>query len=141
VLTNSIDQVLIEGPPLEGCQGTGLVAVAIVLTRFELGNGHRTHTGIAVQSALGFCAGVAVTQPGQLFGVAQENLDLQTRLVIALEPLGLQGDLRAEEHGIAVALGMDQDHHLEMALPLHVVEHLMGQHDGLVCGIEALKAR
>jgi hypothetical protein len=76
-----------------------------------------------------------------LFGVAKEQRDLKTRRVIAREPLGLQGDIRAEEHGIAVALGMDHDHHLELALHLHVVEHLMGQHDGLVFGIEAPNAR
>src|SRR5215510_16120499 len=50
VLTNSIDQVLIEGPPLEAGHGKGLVAVAILLTRFELGKGHRTQTGIEVKS-------------------------------------------------------------------------------------------
>jgi hypothetical protein len=76
-----------------------------------------------------------------LFGVAKEKLDLKTRLVIAIEPLGLQVDICAEEHGIAVALGMDHDYHLEIALQLHVVEHLMVQHDVLVFGLEALKAR
>jgi site-specific DNA recombinase len=70
-----------------------------------------------------------------------DYLALKTRLVIAREPLGLQVDIRAEEHGIAVALGMAYDYHLEMALPLHVVEPLMVQHDVLVCGLEALKAR
>ena len=119
----------------------GLVAVAILLTRFELGQGHRTQTGIEVKIEFGFCAGLAIAQTGKLFGVAKEKLDLKTCLVIAIEPLGLQVDIRAEEHGIAVALGMDHDHHLEMALQLHVVEHLMGQHDVLVFGIEALKAR
>ena len=84
---------------------------------------------------------MAIAQTGTLFGVAKEKLDLKTRLVIAIEPLGLQVDIRAEEHGIAVALGMDYDYHLEIALQLHVVEHLMVQHDVLVFGIEALKAR
>jgi hypothetical protein len=133
--------VLLEGPPLEACQGKGLVAVAMWLTGCELGKGHRTQTGVAVKSALGFGAGWAIAHTGQLFGVAQEKLALKTRLVIAREPLGLQVDIRAEEHGIAVALGMAYDYHLEMALPLHVVEPLMVQHDVLVCGLEALKAR
>jgi hypothetical protein len=121
--------------------GKGLVTVAMLLTRFELGKGHRTQTGIAVNIALGFCAGGAIAQPGQLFGVAQEKLALQTRLGIALEPLGLQVDIRAEEHGRAVALGMDHDHPREMALQRHVVEPLMVQHAVLVFGIEARKAR
>src|SRR6266700_902326 len=97
--------------------------------------------GIEVKIEFGLCAGLAIAQTRKLFGVAKEKFDLKTRLVIAIEPLGLQGDIRAEEHGIAVTLGMDHDHHLEIALQLHVVEHLMVQHDMLVFGIEALKAR
>jgi hypothetical protein len=62
-------------------------------------------------------------------------------LLVSKSGLGLQVDIRAEEHGIAVALGMDHDHHLKIALQLHVVEPLMVQPDVLVCGIEALKAR
>src|SRR5262245_54602186 len=115
--------------------------MAAVLTRFELGEGHRTQTGIEVKSEFGFCAGLAIAQTGKLFGVAKEKLDLKTRLVIAIKPLGLQVDIRAEEHCIAVALGMDYDYHLEIALQLHVVENLMVQHDVLGFGIEALKAR
>jgi hypothetical protein len=38
-------------------------------------------------------------------------------------------------------LGMDHDHHLEVALQLHMVENLMVQHDVLVFGIESFKAR
>src|SRR5215510_15403167 len=98
--------MLIEGPPLEACHGKGLVAVAIVLPRFELGKGHRTQTGIEVKIEFGLCAGLAIAQTGKLFGVAKEKLDLKTRLVIAIEPLGLQVDIRAEEHGIAVALSV-----------------------------------
>ena len=48
---------------------------------------------------------MAIAQTGKLFGVAKEKLDLKACLVIAVEPLGLQVDIRAEEHGIAVALG------------------------------------
>jgi hypothetical protein len=40
-----------------------------------------------------------------------------------------------------LALGMNHDHHLEIALQLHMVEHLMIQHDVLVFGLKALKAR
>src|SRR5262249_25996948 len=139
VLTNSINQVLIKGPPLEACHGKRLVAMAAVLTRFELGEGHRTQTGIEVKSEFGFCAGLAIAQTGKLFGVAKEKLDLKARLVIAVEPLGLQVDIRAEEHSIAVALGMDHDRHLEVALQLHRVEHLMVQHDMFIFGVESLK--
>jgi hypothetical protein len=141
VLTHASDHLLIEGPPLAACHGKGLVAVALLLTRFELGNGHRTHTGIAVQSAFGLCAGLAIAHTGQVFGVAQEQRALQTRLVRALAPLGLAVDIRAEAHGIAVALGLDHAHPLAMTLPLPVVAPLMVQHAGLVGGSEALKAR
>src|SRR6266568_4865787 len=136
---NAIDQVLIEGPPLATCHGKRLVAVAVLMTRCELGKGPRAQTGVAVKIALGFCAGLAIAQTGALLGVAKENCDLKTCLVIAVEPLGLQVDVGAEEHGISVALGMDHHHDLESTLQLPMVEHLMVQHDVLVFGIEALK--
>lgn len=141
VRTNAIDQVLIAGPPLEACQGKRMVVMAGLLTGCECGEGHCTQTGSAVESPFGLCAGLASAYPGHLFGVAAEKRDLTARLVIAGEPLGFQGDIRAAEHRIAVALGMDHDHHLEVALPWHLVEHLVGQPDGFVCGLEALKAR
>src|SRR6266704_4084574 len=136
VLTNAIDQVLIEGPPLATCHGKRLVAVAVLMTRCELGKGPRAQTGVAVKIALGFCAGLAIAQTGAFLGVAKENCDLKTCLVIAVEPLGLQVDVGAEEHGISVALGMDHHHDLESTLQLPMVEHLMVQHDVLVFGIE-----
>ena len=43
----------IEGPPLEACHGKGLGAVAILLTRCELGKGHRSQTGIEVKIEFG----------------------------------------------------------------------------------------
>jgi hypothetical protein len=50
VCTNALDQVLIEGPSLEACHGKRLVAVAVLMTCFELGKGHRAQTGIEVKS-------------------------------------------------------------------------------------------
>src|SRR5918992_1852052 len=133
--------MLIEGPTLETGHRKRLVAVAALMTRFELGKGHRTQTGIEVKVEFGFGAGLTIAQPGKLFSIAKEKLDLETRFVIAVESLGRQGDIRAEKHGIALALGMDDNDDLEIAFQLHMVEHLMIQHDVLVFGLKALKAR
>jgi hypothetical protein len=134
VLTNAIDQELIEGPPLETGHGKRLVAVAVLMTCFELGEGHGTQTGIEVKIEFGFGAGLAIAQPGELFGVAKKKLDLETRFVVAVEPVGLQVNIGAEKYGIALALGMDHDHHLEVALQLHMIEHVMISHDVLIFG-------
>ena len=134
MLTNAIDQVLIEGPTLETGHGKHVITVAMLLTCFELGKGHSTQTGIKVEMEFGFGASLAIAQPGALFRVAKEKLDLKTRFVIALEPLGLQVDIGAEKHGITLALAMNHDDHLEVALQLHMVEHRMIQHDVLVFG-------
>jgi hypothetical protein len=133
--------VLIEGPPLQAGHGKRLITVAVLMTRFELGEGHGAQTGIEVKIEFGFGAGLAIAQAGELFSVAKEKLDLETRFVIAVEPVGLQVNIGAEKHGIVLALGMNHDHHLEIALQLHMVEHLMIQHDVLVFGLKALKAR
>ncbi len=89
----------------------------------------------------GFRARLAIAQAGKLFGVAKEKLDLKPRFVIVVEPLGLQVDIRAEEYRIAVAVGVDDDYHMEIPFQLHMVEHLMIQHDVLIFGLQALKAR
>src|SRR5688500_20269370 len=102
------------------------------MTRFELGESHRTQTGIEVKIEFGFGAGLAIAQAGELFSVAKEKLDLETRYVIAVEPVGLQANLGAEKPAIVLAVGMNHDHHLEIALELHMVEHLLMQPDVLV---------
>src|SRR5688500_5526881 len=110
------------------------------MTRLELGKGHGTQTGIEVKIEFGFGAGLAMAQTGELCSVAKEKLDLETRFVIAVESLGLQVNIGAEEHRIALALGVDDNDDLEVAFQLHMVEHLMIQHDMLVFGLQALKA-
>ena len=141
MLTNAIDQVLIEGPTLEAGHGKRSVAVAALMTRFELGEGHGTQTGIEVKIEFGFGAGLAIAQAGEWLSVAKEKLALKTRFVVAVEGQRLQVDIGAEKPGLVLALGMNHDHHLEIALQLHRVEHLMIQHDVLVFGTQALKAR
>ena len=133
--------MLIESPTLEAGHGKRLVAVATLMMRFELGKGHGTQTGIEVEIEFGFGAGLAIAQSGELFGVAKEKFDLETRFVIAVELQRVEVDIRAEKDNIPVALGVDHDHHLEVALQLYMVEHLMVQHDVLVFGTQALKAR
>jgi hypothetical protein len=54
VRTNSLDQVLIEGPSLEACHGKALVAVAVLMTCVALGEGHRAQTGIEVNIKFGW---------------------------------------------------------------------------------------
>src|SRR5919112_6383747 len=117
--------MLMEGPTLETGHRKRLVAVAALMTRFELGKGHRTQTGIEVKVEFGFGAGLAIAQPGKLFSIAKKKLDLETRFVIAVEPVGLQVDIGAEKHGIALALGMDHDDHLEVTFQVHMIEHVM----------------
>jgi hypothetical protein len=70
----------------------------------------------------------------------EKKLDLKARRVIAVEPHGIQVDIRAQESRIPVALGMHHDHHLEVPLQLHMVYYLLIQHDVIVVGIELLKA-
>ena len=60
MLTNAIDQVLIEGPPLETGHRKRLVAVAVLMTCFEFGEGHRAQTGIEVKIEFGFGAGLTI---------------------------------------------------------------------------------
>lgn len=48
VLTNSIEQMLIESPPLQARHGKGLVALTALLTHFECGQAHGCQTRITM---------------------------------------------------------------------------------------------
>ena len=133
--------MLIEGASLETRHRNGFFAVALLLTRFKFGDIHRAQTGIKVEVQLSFGAGLAIAQASKLFGIAEYKLNLKTRLVRAIESQGLQVNIGAKEDRLPIALGIDHNHHLEVALELHVIENLMIQHDVVIFGVEAIKAR
>ena len=83
---------------------------------------------------------MAIAQARKLFGIAEQKLNLKARLVLAIEPQRRQDNIRAKEYRIPIMLGIDHHHHQEGTLPLHMVEHLMLQHDVFICGVEAFKA-
>src|SRR3989337_3308886 len=114
--------MLIEGASLETRHRKGVFAVASVMTRFQLGDIHRAQTGIEVKVELGFGAGLAITQPGKLFGIAAYKLNLKTCLVSTIESQRLRVNIGAKEDRVPIALGMDHDYHLEVAFELHVSE-------------------
>jgi hypothetical protein len=64
-----------------------------------------------------------------------DYLNLAARFVIAIERERVQIDIRAKEYGTPVALGVDYEHHMEIALELDMVNDLMIQHDVIVFGI------
>ena len=53
MVTNSIDQMLIEISPLEAGHGKRLLRVPSVLTSFELGQANGAQTGVEVKVKLG----------------------------------------------------------------------------------------
>ena len=133
--------MLIEGASLETRHRNGLFTVALLLTRFKFGDIHRAQTGIKVKVQFRFGAGLAIAQASKLFGIAEYKLNLEPRLVRTIESQGLQINIGAKEDRIPIALGIDHHHHLEVAPQLHVIENLMIQHDVVIFGVEALKAR
>ena len=48
-IVRGADSRFSEGPPLEACHGKRLVAIAGLMTHYELSEGHRTQTGIEVK--------------------------------------------------------------------------------------------
>ena len=105
--------------------GKRRIAIAACLTRFEFGEGHGAQTGIEVKVEFAFRTSLAIAQTGKLFGITKEKLNLKTGFVIPVELQGIEVHIGAEEHRVALALGMDNHDHLEVALQLHMIEHLM----------------
>ena len=71
MLTNSIEQMLIEGPSLQTRHRQGLIAVDLLLTCFQSGNIHSAQARIEVKVQLGFGASLAIAQAGKLFRIAE----------------------------------------------------------------------
>ncbi len=83
MLTNSVDEMLIEGTPFETGHGKRCHWLPALLTSFEFGQRDCAQTGIEVKVEFGLGARLTVGQTGKLFGVAKQKLDLETRFVIA----------------------------------------------------------
>src|SRR6266545_6881168 len=95
VFINSIDEMLIESPPLEARHGKRLGGGSLLLTRFKRSEGHGAQTRVEVKVAFGLRAGLPIGQAGQLFAVAKQTLDLEARFVIPGERQRIQVDIRA----------------------------------------------
>src|SRR5688572_13769055 len=132
--------MLIEGASLETRHRNWFFTVALLLTHFKFGDIHRAQTRIEVKIQLSFGASLAITQASKLFSISEYKLNLKARLVRAIESQGRQVKIGAKEDRIPIALGIDHNHHLEVAFELHMIENLMTQHDMVIFGVEALKA-
>jgi hypothetical protein len=98
--------MLIEGPSLEARHGRRLVGVAVLLMRFQLGESHRAQASIEVKIALGLGAGLTIGQAGTLFTVAKQKLDLEARLVVAVERRRIQVDICAKKETVVKTPGL-----------------------------------
>jgi hypothetical protein len=133
MLRHWLDQMVIEGAPLETRHGKDGRGVPVVLTCIPLGQRHRTQPGIAVQVALGLGAGLGVGQTAKLCGISAQNLDVAARLVITVDRQRFQGDSWDQAHGSPMVGGVDPAHQAEVPRLLHVLEDLMREPD-LVIG-------
>lgn len=79
---------------------------------------------------------MAIGQARKLLGVSTQKRNLEARFVLAIERERVQIDIRAQEYGTPVALGVDDEPHMEIAWELDMVNALMIQHDVIVFGIQ-----
>ena len=86
MLTNSIVQMLIEGPSLQTRHRHGLIAVDLLLTRFKSGDIHGAQTRIEVKVQFGFGASLAIAQARKLFRISEYKFNLKARFVSVIEP-------------------------------------------------------
>jgi hypothetical protein len=129
MLRNSLDPLWIEGAPLEARHGKYGRGVPGVLTSLQLGQRHRTQTGIAVKVELGLGAGLGVGQTGQLVGVSEQKRDWEARLVLTVDRQRVQVAICAQEHGPPVVCGVAHEHHAEVTRVWHVIADLLIEHD------------
>ena len=121
MLKNSIDQMLIESASLETQHRNRFIAVILLLARFKLRYIHRAQTGIEVEVKLGFGARLAITETRKLFRIAEDEFNLKARFVKTIESQRLEINIGAKEDRITIGLGIDHDHHLQVAFELDVI--------------------
>src|SRR5919108_2830143 len=89
---NAVKQMLITTTPLATGQRERHSALVGYLTGLQLGEAHGAQTGIAMKPQLACRAGLTIAQARELFGVAAQKFDLETRFVVdthGLTPVAL----------------------------------------------------
>jgi len=83
---------------------------------------------------------LTLNQTGTLFGVSAQKLDLEARFVITVDGQSVQVHVGTKEHRSAVVCGVDDKHHAEVTRALHMIEHLMIEHDSVIFRLNFGKA-
>ena len=85
--------------------------------------------------------GLTVGEAGGLFGVAKEKLDLEPRFVIAVDGQGVEVRIGTEQDRLArfFTARIDDDHDIEGALEVLMIQALLVQHNVLVVGFDTRK--
>ena len=115
--------------------------VISVLSCFQFGKGHRHQAYIEMESQLGRRAGLAVAQTRQLFGITEQEFNLEASFVRAIEACRREIDVGAQEERRAVRAGLDNSDNTHVAFELHMVDHLGVEGNPLVAGRHRLKAQ
>ncbi len=137
---NSLQQMLVEGAPFETRHGKPCLGTAALLSCFQLAQGQSTHTGIEMKMQLGLRARLTGTQRRKLLGVPEEKLDLEACFVSTIKRLRIQVGIAAEQDRPTLGMGIDDEHHTQIAPKMDVVEDLMVEHHVVVFALYPFKA-
>jgi hypothetical protein len=94
-----------------------------------------------MESELGLRARLAVSQPRKWLGIAEQEVALNARFVIALETGCSAIEVGAEQDRRAVRRGLDDHDDTDVALALHIVDHLGVEDNPLIPRRDLYKAR
>ena len=108
--------MLIETTPFETRHGERSLGLIGMLASLQLREAHRAQTRIKMKAQLAGRTRLTIAEACELFGIAEQKFDLETRFVIPVDRLGGQRDIRAEEQGIPAGGQVAHNYHVEMTL-------------------------
>jgi len=132
--------MLIKVPAFQARHGEGGQLVMRVLSCFQFGKGHSHQAHIEMESQLSLRAGLAVAQTRKLFGITEQEFNLEARFVKAIEACRSEIGVGAKEERRAVRAGLDDHDDAHVAFELHMVDHLGVEDNPLIAGRHPLKA-
>ena len=112
-----------------------------ILSCCPFGTGYRHPAHLERERQRGLRAGLARAPSGQWLGITEQEVNLDARVVIAIETCRREIDVGAQEACGAVRTGLDHQDDTHVALARHLVDHLGVADNSRLAGRHPLKAR
>ena len=89
--------------------------MGVGLHRLQFGERHSRQAGVDMEGQGLRLAGLAVSQPSELFAVAEQEFNLEAGYIVAVEFYWIESEVGAKQNRSASGVAVGHDHHPQTA--------------------------